>query len=256
MRRLRFLLIPTLVLAVWGGNATLVVEAGQHKKPKRPPKTAEPASATVGKPILITRVTGDQIEGKFVSIDMQKLVYENGGGEKISIPFDSVAAFQIGEQPKPKIDERFVNDTTLAFNSLTRLATAVDNDQGGITFKEYQQKVTEAKVTIDFFVSRYADQTEYQPLFATMRKIVGSYEMVSPIWAMRIGVDQRRSIRESTPEMQAILNVYPDLKATQYNQDGSYPTDKVVAWVWSKNTIELKALRSKVESLNQAAGNN
>lgn len=226
---------------------------GQQKKPRKSAKAPEPTSLLVGKPVRVVRADGLEVSGKLVSLDMQKIVYENPGGEKLPIPMDIVAAIHIGDPPKPQIDTQFVADAENAVGALIRISDAVagENDKG-LTYREYQQKVVEAKIAVETFIGKHASLTEQQTLFADLRKIVAGYDMVSPVWALRVGVDQRRSVTEDAPEMKPILGAFPDLKTSEYNRDGLYPTDRVIAWVWSKNTVQIRAVQSRIRTLGEA----
>src|SRR5262245_21230150 len=122
-----FVLVCIFVFSFsFGGTQTL---AAQQKKPRKPPKTAEPTSPVSGKPIRIIRTDGLEITGKLVSIDMQKIVYENTTtNEKLPLALESVAVIMIGEPPKPKTDVRFIEDAATTVNALLRMAAFVDAD--------------------------------------------------------------------------------------------------------------------------------
>lgn len=252
-RSLSFLLclgLCAISVGITPGGSTVFAQKG-----RRPPKkaVAEPSSPIAGKEIQITLTDGGQISGKFVKIDSRELTYENAVGDKIPVAIERVAILAIGEPPKPKIDFSFISDAESAISVVAKLSALTDatGDQA-LTYREYTQKVTEAKVAVESFIAKNSEFAEQQPLFTAMRKITDSYEMVSPIWAMRIGADQRKSLSGESPEMVLVLNAYPELKLTEYNRDGRYPTDKVVAWVWSQIPTQIQAVRSQIRQLRGA----
>lgn len=224
-----------------------VTDAAPQKRARRPVVKAEPVvSPVVGKDIRITLVDGSEITGKFVRVDMREVVYENSVGEKIPIPLENVAVLAIGEPPKPQVDTRFIADAQAAVEAVGRLSETVEKD---LTYNEYVPQVTDAKVAVESFVAKYSNYLDQKPFFDQMRKIIRTYELASPIWAKRSGVDQRKSLAEDSAEIQAILALYPELKTTEYNQGGRYPTDKVIAWVWSQAARQTRDLRNQATKL-------
>lgn len=235
-----------LLVLAFSFFASPIADAAPQKRPRRPVVRTEPVSPVVGKDIRITRVDGSEIVGKFVRVDMREVVYENSVGEKIPIPLENVAVLAIGETPKPQVDTRFIADAQATVDAINRLAEAVEKD---LTYGEYVPQVTDAKVAVESFVAKYSNYLDQKPLFDLMRKIIRSYELASPIWAKRSGVDQRKSLAEDSAEIQAILAVYPQLKTTEYNQGGRYATDKVIAWVWSQAARQTRDLRDRSAKL-------
>ncbi len=239
--------VVAVLVGVPSDRSTVLAQKG-----RRPPKktVSEPSSPIAGKEIQITLTDGGQITGKFVKIDSRELTYENAVGDKIPVAIERIAILAIGEPPKPKIDFSFISDAESAISVVAKLSALTDatGDQA-LTYREYTQKVTEAKVAVESFIAKHSEFSEQQPLFTAMRKITDSYEMVSPIWAMRIGADQRKSLSGESPEMVLVLNTYPELKLTEYNREGRYPTDKVVAWVWSQIPTQIQSVRSQIRQL-------
>jgi hypothetical protein len=222
--------------------------AAQRRKPSRrtPPP---PVSPMVGKDIRIKRMDGLEIVGKLVKLDLQGITYINAGGEQATIALENVAVLTLGE-PVKRIDQRFVSDARQAVDALSRVNTLVN---GNPTFSQYDGLVVDARVAVESFLAKYNDYEEQTDFFDDLRSVLRSYELVRPLWATMQGADRRISLTESAPELIPILRMYPDLRATEYNQNGRYPTDKVIAYVWNRTAQRLRSVRAQLDQLASKA---
>jgi hypothetical protein len=214
----------------------------QRRKPRKPPA---PVSPLVGKDVRITRNDGLEVSGKLVKIDLKEIVYTNAGGEQASLSMENVAVIALG-QPLKRVDEKFVNDARRAMESLNRVATLVN---GSPTFSQYDTVVIDARVAVESFLAKYSDYKDQAAFFESMRNALRGYEMVKPVWATLQGADRRVSLSENASELRTVLQAYPDLKVTEYNQNGRYPTDKVIAFVWNQVSKQLRDLRGQLNEL-------
>ncbi len=203
----------------------------------------------VGKDIRIKRMDGLEIVGKLVKLDLQGITYLNAGGEQATIALENVAVLTFGE-PARRIDQRFVSDARQAVDALSRINTLVN---GNPTFSQYDGLVVDARVAVESFLSKYNDYEEQTDFFDDLRSVLRSYELVRPLWATMQGADRRISLTESAPELIPILRMYPDLRATEYNQNGRYPTDKVIAYVWNRTAQRLRSVRVQLDQLASKA---
>jgi len=170
----------------------------------------------VGKDIRIKRMDGLEIVGKLVKLDLQGVTYLNAGGEQAMIPLENVAILTFGE-PAKRIDQRFVNDARQAIDALNRVNLLVN---GSPTFSQYDTLVVDARGAVESFLSKYNDYEEQADFFDDLRSVLRSYELVRPLWATMQGADRRISMAESAPELVPILRMYPELRTTEYNQNG------------------------------------
>lgn len=218
----------------------------QRRKPRKP---AAPVSPLIGKDVRITRNDGLEVSGKLVKIDLKEIVYTNAGGEQASLSMENVAVIALG-QPLKRVDEKFINDARRAMEALNRVATLVN---GSPTFSQYDTVVIDARVAVESFLAKYSDYKDQAAYFEAMRNALRGYEMVKPVWATLQGADRRVSLTENSSELRPVLQAYPDLKVTEYNQNGRYPTDKVIAFVWNQVGKQLRELRGQ---LNEIASQN
>ncbi len=217
--------------------------AQRRRTPRRPPSV--PVSPMVGKDIRITRTDGLEIVGKLVKLDLQGVTYLNAGGEEATIALESIAILTFGE-PVKRIDARFVNDARQVVDAFARINTLVN---GNPTFSQYDGLVLDARVAVEAFLVKYNDYQEQAEFFDNLRAVLRSYELVRPLWMTMQGADRRISLTESAPELAAILRMYPALRATEYNQNGRYPTDKVIAYVWNQTAQRLRQVRAELDQL-------
>ncbi|GEM_PF-1716884 len=217
----------------------------QRRKPSRRTPPPQPVSPMVGKDIRIKRMDGLEIVGKLVKLDLQGVTYLNAGGEQAMIPLENVAILTFGE-PAKRIDQRFVNDARQAIDALNRVNLLVN---GSPTFSQYDTLVVDARGAVESFLSKYNDYEEQADFFDDLRSVLRSYELVRPLWATMQGADRRISMAESAPELVPILRMYPELRTTEYNQNGRYPTDKVIAYVWNRTAQRLRSVRSQLDQL-------
>jgi hypothetical protein len=215
----------------------------QKRRPRKP--AAAPVNPLVGKDVRITRNDGLEVSGKLFKLDMKEIVYTNAGGEQASIPLENVAVISLGV-PLKRVDAKFVADARRAVDSLNRIATLVN---GSPTFAQYDAVVVDARVAVESFLSKYSDYKEQADFFDSLRNALRGYEMVKPVWATLQGVDRRVSLTENSSELKPVLQAYPDLKVTEYNQNGRYPTDKVIAFVWNQVSKQLRDVRGKLNEL-------
>lgn len=215
----------------------------QKRKPRGKP--AAPVSPLIGKDVRITRNDGLEVSGKLVKIDLKEIVYTNAGGEQASLSMENVAVIALG-QPLKRVDEKFINDARRAMEALNRVATLVN---GSPTFSQYDTVVIDARVAVESFLAKYSDYKDQAAYFEAMRNALRGYEMVKPVWATLQGADRRVSLTENSSELRPVLQAYPDLKVTEYNQNGRYPTDKVIAFVWNQVSKQLRDLRGQLNEL-------
>jgi hypothetical protein len=86
-------------------------------------------------------------------------------------------------------------------------------------------------MAVEILIAKHerSGQTE---LFRNMRAAVSCFEMVVPIWSLRIGQEQHKYVSESTKQMRPILDMFPEIKQVTWKQNERYPIEKVIAWVW------------------------
>ncbi len=239
-----------LGLALSFALASLATDAAatQRRKPARRSPPA-PVSPMVGKDIRITRLDGLEIVGKLVKLDLQGVTYLNAGGEQAAIALENIAVLTFGE-PVKRIDARFVSDARQAVEALGRINALVN---GNPTFSQYVGLVTDARVAVETFLVKYNDYEDQGDFFDDLRAVLRSYELARPLWMTMQGADRRVSLTESAPELAPILRLYPDLRSTEYNQNGRYPTDKVIAYVWNRAGQRLRQVRAQLDQLASKA---
>ncbi|OYT69419.1 MAG: hypothetical protein CFK52_13760 [Chloracidobacterium sp. CP2_5A] len=223
--------------------------AAQRRKPVRRQPPPAPVSPMVGKDVRITRLDGLEIVGKLVKLDLQGVTYLNAGGEQATVALENVAVLAFGE-PIKRIDARFIRDARQAVDALSRVNALVN---GNPTFSQYDGLVTDARVAVETFLAKYNDYQDQTDFFDDVRAVLRSYELARPLWATMQGADRRISLTESAPELAPILRLYPDLRATEYNQNGRYPTDKVIAYVWNRTGQRLRQVRAQLDQLASKA---
>lgn len=217
--------------------------AQRRRKPRRPPP--QPVSPMVGKEIRITRADGVEVVGELVKLDLQGVTYRNKGGEEATIALENIAVL-VFREPEKRVDARFVGDARQAVDALSRVNTLVN---GNPTFSQYDGLVVDARVAVETFLSKYNDYKEQADFFDDLRAVLRSYELVRPLWMTMQGADRRISLTESAPELAAVLRMYPALRTTEYNQNGRYPTDKVIAYVWNQTAQRLRQVRAELDQL-------
>ncbi|MGQ9898432.1 MAG: hypothetical protein ACUVR8_12870 [Acidobacteriota bacterium] len=238
-------LVIGMACLLFGAVVALVGVEAQQRKPTRRTPLPQPTSPMVGKDIRIKRMDGLEIVGKLVKLDLQGVTYLNAGGEQATIALENIAILTFGE-PAKHIDQRFISDARQAVDALNRISRLVD---GNPTFSQYDGLVVDARVAVEELLSKYSNYEEQASFFDNLRSVLRSYELVRPLWATMQGADRRISLTESAPELIPILRMYPDLRATEYNQNGRYPTDKVIAYVWNRTAQRLRSVRMQLNQL-------
>lgn len=225
-----------------------LVQATPQKKKKRaaakePIENTKPVPATSQMQVKIRYTNGTEVYGRLININMTQVLVDAGNGKIITSTLQEVASLSIGETP-PKIDPQFVSDASTALQSLSNLSIATS----GITFSQYQPKVSETKQAVEAFIGKHG-KTPQQDLFKSLRNIVRGYESVSPIWSLRVGQEQHKYVYDYSEEMKPVFELYPDIKQVAWKQNERYPIEKVIAWIWQQNTQLVDQTKQKVAKL-------
>jgi hypothetical protein len=241
MKRSVILLILLLAIAL-PANA-----AGQKKRrngAKSKPETK--STTTPAAPAVMARVrykSGRELFGRIVEINLKSITIDAGQGNIITTSLQEVASLNIGELP-PKVDAQFVTDADNAYRALLALAQATE----GITYQEYQPKVSQAKATVESFISKY-ERSGPGDLFRIMRQAVRGFEIVSPIWSLRVGIEQHKYVYDNSEQMRPVLEIFPGIRQVAWKQNDRYPIEKVIAWLWVQSGQLVEQSRQQLVRL-------
>lgn len=225
-----------------------LVQAAPQKKKKRgaakePVENTKPVSSASQVQVKIRYTNGTEVYGRLININMTQVLIDAGNGKIITSTLQEVASLNIGETP-PKVDPQFISDANAALQSLLSMSLATS----GITFSQYQPKVSETKKAVESFIVKH-EKTVQQELFKSLRNIVRGYESVSPIWSLRVGQEQHKYVYDYSEEMKPVFELYPDIKQVAWKQNDRYPIEKVIAWIWQQNTQLVEQTKQKVSKL-------
>lgn len=226
-----------------------LVQATPQKKKKRvvkePVETTKPVTSASQIQARVRYTNGTEISGRLINISMTQVLIDAGNGKIVTSTLQEVASLSIGVgDPPAKVDPQFISDANNALQVLTSLSAATS----GITFSQYQPKVSEAKQAIEAFLVRH-EKTSQQELLKSLKGIVKGYESVSPIWSLQIGLERHKYVYDYSEEMKPVFELYPDIKQVAWKQNERYPIEKVIAWIWQQNTQLVDQAKIKVSKL-------
>lgn len=237
-----FLLFLVLTVSV-----SLIQATPQKKKRravKEAPETTKPTVSTSNVQVRVRYTNGREVYGRLVNISMNQVIVDAGNGVIVSSTLQEVASLGVGETV-PKVDPQFISDANTALQSLVALSIATE----GITFSQYQPKVNEAKQAIESFVTKY-ERTPQPEIFKSLRTVIRGYEMVTPIWSLRVGTEQHKYVYDTSEQMKPVFELFPDIKQVAWKEKGQYyPIEKVIAWIWQQNTGLVNQARQQVAKL-------
>ncbi|MEW6733641.1 MAG: hypothetical protein AB1489_20095 [Acidobacteriota bacterium] len=240
MRRGILLFLTVLLLA-----AANVYAIQPQKKRKSSQKPA--ASKTINPPPIIqvrVRFTnGREYYGRLIDINLKGVSIDAGNAGVVTASLQEVASLTIGETAAKKMEPQFFNDADTAYRSLLALSIATD---AKISYGEYQPKLNEAKVAVEAFLARYENSGQKE-LINTMRAALRSYEVVLPVWSLRLGQEQHKYVTDTSEQMKPVLELFPEIKQVTWKRNDRYPIENVIAWVW------LQAARFTEQSKQQLA---
>jgi hypothetical protein len=229
--------------------STSLVQATPQKKKKRGtakevPETTKPV-VTSNVQVKVRYTNGREVYGRLVNISMNQVIVDAGNGLIVSSTLQEVASLGIGET-MPKLDPQFISDANTAVQSLVALSVATE----GITFSQYQPKVNEAKQAIESFIAKY-EKTPQPEIFKALRTVIRGYEMVTPIWSLKIGAEQHKYVYDTSEQMKPVFELFPEIKQVTWKEKGQYyPIEKVIAWVWQQNTGLVNQARQQIAKLH------
>ncbi len=234
-----------LVLLVSISLAQAMPQKKKKRGAKEPVETTKPVSSASQIQARIRYINGTEVSGRLINISMTQVLVDAGNGKIVTSTLQEVASLSIGVgEPPVKADPQFISDANNALQALSLLSAATS----GVTFSQYQPKVSEAKQAVETFIVKH-EKTSQQELFKSLRGIIKGYESVSPIWSLQIGQERHKYVYDYSEEMKPIFELYPDIKQVAWRQNERYPIEKVIAWVWQQNTQLVDQTKLKVAKL-------
>ncbi len=220
-----------------------------QKKPKRASKTtaSKATSAPSNLPVRLRLTNGRELTGKLIDINVREINISLDNGSSITTSLQEVETMTIGEKAVKKIDPQFLNEADVAYKVLLALVTATDNQ---IRYNEYQTKLADTKSAVETFINKNQNSNQTE-LFRTMRLAVRSFEMVIPIWSLRVGQEQHKYVTDSSEQMRQILESFPEIKQVTWKQNDRYLIEKVIAWVWVQASQQVEQSRQQLAQLRR-----
>jgi hypothetical protein len=230
-------------------SLTLAITPQRKKKRNNTKETtdvAKPAANSSQIQVRVRYTNGREVAGRLVNITMSQVVVDAGNGLVVSSSLQEVASLNVGVGEIPvKIDPQFINDANTTLQSLIILSSATS----GITFSQYQPKVDETKRAVDAFLTKY-ERSNQNELVKSIKGIIRGYEAVTPIWSLRVGLEQHKYVYDHSEQMKPIFELYPQIKQVTWKEKGQYyPIEKVIAWIWQENTRLVDQTRLQVSKL-------
>lgn len=235
MRNIYFL--PALILLALIPAYGLGQAAPQKKTRKKAAKP--PATPNAGRPTIQVRVVftnGKEVSGRLIDISPTNVAVDPGNGTVVAAQLTDVASLTIGQVIIPsatnkKPDPQFVADADNAFRQLQALAVATENN---ISFNEYKPKLAQTKAGIDAFLVKYERSGQFEVL-KTMRDAMRGFELVLPVWSLRVGYEQHKYVIENSDQMRPIIETFPEIRQVTWRQNERYPIEKVIPWLWTQS---------------------
>lgn len=222
--------------------------AQAKKKPTKKPITKAPVEAPASNVIYVNVKfkNGNEVYGRLINISNERISIDpiNTDAVVISSLID-VSEIRIGE--KPKVDATFLAEVEAASNALNSLATATG---GNISYSEYQQRLTNVKQVVDVVLQRYST-AEYRdnPVILALRRAMKGFEIVQPIWSLRVGAEQHKYVFESSSVMQPVFEYYPEVRQVDWRQNDRWLIERIIPWLWVQATAHLDSARLQLERL-------
>jgi len=241
------LLFLVLIVCV---SLTSAITPQKKKKRSNTKETAEvankPATTSSQIQVRVRYTNGREVAGRLINITMSQVVVDAGNGLVVTSSLQEVASLNVGVgEPPAKIDPQFISDANTALQSLTSLSAATS----GITFSQYQPKVDETKRAIDAFLIKYEKNSQSE-LIKSIKGIIRGYETVTPIWSLRVGLEQHKYVYDYSEQMKPVFELYPQIKQVAWKEKGQYyPIEKVIAWIWQENTRLVDQTKLQVSKL-------
>jgi hypothetical protein len=244
---MKFKVIIFVLVLFLSTNVITGFGATVQKKRKGNPKPAPSNTLTQPAPIIPVRVrlnSGREVAGRLVDINLKTLSIDPGNGLIFTASMQEVSTMTLGDT-KAKADPDLLKDADSAYRALLSLSIATD---GNVSYSEYQPKLNEAKTAVELFISKH-EKNANKDLIRSMRTAVNSFEMVLPVWSLRVGQEQHKYLTDSSKQMQPILQMFPDIKQVNWKQNERYPIEKVIAWVWIQATRLVEDSKKQLSQL-------
>ncbi|MFY9223386.1 MAG: hypothetical protein WAQ98_12000 [Blastocatellia bacterium] len=240
------LLFLVLIVCV---SLTSAITPQKKKKRSSTKETKEVAKPAANSPQIQVRVrytNGREVAGRLINITMSQVIVDAGNGLVVTSSLQEVASLNVGVGEIPaKVDPQFISDANTALQSLTSLSAATS----GITFSQYQPKVDETKRAIDAFLIKY-EKNNQSELVKSIKGIIRGYETVTPIWSLRVGLEQHKYVYDYSEQMKPVFELYPQIKQVTWKERGQYyPIEKVIAWIWQENTRLVDQTKLQISKL-------
>lgn len=240
------LLFLVLIVCVSLASAVTPQKKKKRSNTKETTEVAKPAVNNSQIQVRVRYTNGREVAGRLINITMSQVVVDAGNGLVVTSSLQEVASLNVGVGEIPaKIDPQFISDANTALQSLTSLSAATS----GITFSQYQPKVDETKRAIDTFLTKY-EKNNQSELVKSIKTIIRGYETVTPIWSLRVGLEQHKYVYDYSEQMKPVFELYPQIKQVTWKEKGQYyPIEKVIAWIWQENTRLVDQTRQQVSKL-------
>lgn len=240
------LLFLVLMVCVSLTSAITPQKKKKRSNTKETTEVAKPAASSSQIQVRVRYTNGREVAGRLINITMNQVVVDAGNGLVVTSSLQEVASLNVGVGEIPaKIDPQFINDANTALQSLSSLSIATS----GITFSQYQPKVDETKKAIDTFLTKY-EKNNQSELVKSIKTIIRGYETVTPIWSLRVGLEQHKYVYDYSEQMKPVFELYPQIKQVTWKEKGQYyPIEKVIAWIWQENTRLVDQTKLQVSKL-------
>lgn len=240
------LLFLILMVCVSLTSAITPQKKKKRNNTKETKEVAKPATTSSQIQVRVRYTNGREVAGRLINITMNQVVVDAGNGLVVTSSLQEVASLNVGVGEIPaKIDPQFINDANTALQSLSSLSIATS----GITFSQYQPKVDETKKAIDSFLTKY-EKNNQSELVKSIKTIIRGYETVTPIWSLRVGLEQHKYVYDYSEQMKPVFELYPQIKQVTWKEKGQYyPIEKVIAWIWQENTRLVDQTKLQVSKL-------
>jgi len=122
--------------------------------------------------------TGERIEGAFKQATSAGVVVEVAG-QSLTIALDQVKAIYFGATPQPASPAQ----SSAARDALDALKALRSVTNSGIAYRDYSQRVLDAKVKVDRYLSSAANDAD--ALRNAIRLSMSGYQLASLVWNLR-----------------------------------------------------------------------
>lgn len=226
----------------------LSVNAANAQKRRRSSSTTAPAKTTPANNIQVHVhfTNGNDVYGRLIDINLKNISIDPGNGKVIIATLQEVASMSIGEA-QPKVDAQFLSDADAAIRALAALSVSTDNNIG---YSEYQNRLSNTKSIVENFIAKN-DRKGPADLINAIRGSMRGFEMVLPVWSLRVGAEQHKYVFDNSEEMRPIFETFPDIKQVIWKQNDRYPIEKVIAWVWVQSSKLVEQSKQQIARLKQ-----